>query len=185
MPRIESVCVYCGSRHGDDPAFREQARALGAGLAARGLRLVYGAGDVGLMGEVARAAMGAGGKAVGVMPRHLLDMEVGYRDLTAFIVTDTMHERKKIMFANAEATVVLPGGPGTLDEMFEVLTWRQLGLHDKPLYLMNVNGYWDPFLALIDHVIGRGFASDTLRGFMSVTRDAEDTLRALDVAAAA
>lgn len=185
MSRIESVCVYCGSRHGDDQAFRTQAQALGRGLAERGLRLVYGAGDVGLMGEVARSAIGAGGKAVGVMPRHLLDMEVGYRDLTALIVTDTMHERKKIMFANAEATVVLPGGPGTLDEMFEVLTWRQLGLHAKPLYLMNVNGYWDPFLALIDHVIERGFAHEALRGFLSVTNGAEDTLRALDAASAA
>lgn len=181
--RIESVCVYCGSRHGDDPAFRAEAKALGAGLAERGLRLVYGAGDVGLMGEVARAAIGAGGKAVGVMPRHLLDMEVGYRDLTALIVTDTMHERKKIMFANAEATVVMPGGPGTLDEMFEVLTWRQLRLHDKPLFLMNVNGYWDPFLALIDHTIGRGFAPEALRGYLTVTADAADTLRALDAAA--
>lgn len=180
--RIESVCVYCGSRHGDDPAFRTEATALGAGLAARGLRLVYGAGDVGLMGEIARAAVGAGGKAVGVMPKHLLDREVGYRDLTALIVTDTMHERKKIMFANAEATVVMPGGPGTLDEMFEVLTWRQLGLHDKPLFLMNVNGYWDPFLALIDHAIARGFAPEALRGFLTVTAGARDTLRALDAA---
>ena len=180
MTRIESVCVYCGSRHGDDPAFRTEAQALGRGLAEKGLRLIYGAGDVGLMGEVARSAMGAGGKAVGVIPRHLLEMEVGYRDLTAFIVTDTMHERKKIMFANAEATVVMPGGPGTLDEMFEVLTWRQLKLHDKPLFLMNVNGYWDPFLALVDHVIARGFASESLLGYLTVTTGAEDTLRALD-----
>ncbi|MFN3614225.1 MAG: TIGR00730 family Rossman fold protein [Rubrimonas sp.] len=177
--RIESVCVYCGSRHGDDPAFTAEARALGRGLAQRGLRLVYGAGDVGLMGEVARAAMGAGGKAVGVIPKHLLAMEVGYRDLTAMIVTDTMHERTKIMFANAEATVVLPGGPGTLDEMFEVLTWRQLGLHANPLFLVNVRGYWDPFLALVDHAIARGFAQASFRDFITITDGAEQTLAAI------
>jgi uncharacterized protein (TIGR00730 family) len=176
---IESVCVYCGSRHGDAATFTEQARALGEGVAARGMRLIYGAGDVGLMGEVARAAMGAGGKAVGVIPRHIMEREVGARDLTALIVTDTMHERKKIMFANADAVVALPGGAGTLDELVEILTWRQLGLHEKPLILMNVDGFWDPFLSLIDHVIARGFAESSLRDFMTVTNGAEDTLARL------
>jgi uncharacterized protein (TIGR00730 family) len=179
LPPIESVCVYCGSRHGDDPTFTAEARALGEGLAAGGMRLVYGAGDVGLMGEVARAAMAAGGKAVGIIPRHIMDREVGSRDLTALIVTDTMHERKKIMFANADAVVALPGGAGTLDELIEVLTWRQLGLHEKPLILMNVGGFWDPFLALLDHVIARGFAEPSLRGFIRVTADASETLALL------
>jgi uncharacterized protein (TIGR00730 family) len=176
---IESVCVYCGSRFGDDPRFADQARALGAGLAERGLRLVYGAGDVGLMGAVARAAMEAGGQTIGIIPRHILDREIGIRDLTAMIVTDTMHERKKIMFANAEAIVALPGGAGTVDEMVEVLTWRQLGLHDKPLILMNLDGYWDPLIGMIDHIIARGFADASLRGFLTVTRDSAETLALL------
>ncbi len=176
---VESVCVYCGSRHGDDDTFTRQARALGQGLAERRMRLVYGAGDVGLMGEVARAAMGAGGKAVGVIPRHILEREVGSRDLTALILTDTMHERKKIMFANADAVVAMPGGAGTLDELIEVVTWRQLGLHEKPLILMNVDGFWDPLLGLIDHFVDRGFAGEDLRGFLTVTRDAEETLARL------
>ncbi|TVQ53876.1 MAG: TIGR00730 family Rossman fold protein [Rhodobacteraceae bacterium] len=176
---MESVCVYCGSRHGDDIAFTHEARALGKGLAAMGVRLVYGAGDVGLMGEVARAALSAGGKAVGVIPRHILELEVGLRDLTALILTDTMHERKKIMFANADAVVALPGGAGTLDELVEVLTWRQLGLHAKPLILMNAGGYWDPFLALIDHVIAKGFAAESLRHFITVAADAAETLALL------
>jgi hypothetical protein len=176
---IESVCVYCGSRHGDDLAFTHEARALGRGIAERGLRLVYGAGDVGLMGEVARAAMTAGGATVGVIPRHILELEVGRRDLTALIVTDTMHERKKIMFANADAVVALPGGAGTLDELIEVLTWRQLGLHRKPLILLNVDGYWDPFVALLGHVVARGFAAGSLLGFLTVVRTADEALALL------
>jgi uncharacterized protein (TIGR00730 family) len=173
---VESVCVYCGSRHGDDLSFTHEARALGRGIAERGLRLVYGAGDVGLMGEVARAAMGAGGATVGVIPKHILELEVGRRDLTAFIVTDTMHERKKIMFANADAVIALPGGAGTLDELVEVLTWRQLGLHQKSLVLLNVGGYWDPFLALLRHVVDRGFAAESLLGFLTEARTADQAL---------
>ena len=176
---VESVCVYCGSRHGDDLGYTHAARALGAGLAKQQLRLIYGAGDVGLMGEVARAAMAAGGKAVGVIPRHLLDMEVGLRDLTAMIVTDTMHERKKIMFANADAVVALPGGAGTLDELVEVLTWRQLGLHDKPLILVDVNGFWRPFMDLLRHVVAHRFASETLLDFLTLVPDAESALELL------
>ncbi len=176
---VESVCVYCGSRHGDDLGFTHAARTLGAGLAARNMRLVYGAGDVGLMGEVARAALGAGGKAVGVIPRHLLELEVGLRDLTAMIVTDTMHERKKIMFANADAVVALPGGAGTLDELIEVLTWRQLGLHAKPLILIDVNGFWAPFIDLLRHVVDHGFASETLLDFLTLAPDAGSALRHL------
>lgn len=176
---VESVCVYCGSRHGDDPGFTEAARTLGAGIAERKMRLIYGAGDVGLMGEVARAAMAAGGATVGIIPRHILDREVGNRDLTALIVTDTMHERKKIMFANSDAVVALPGGAGTLDELIEVLTWRQLGLHEKPLFLLNIGGFWDPLIALLDHVITRGFAERSLRDFVTVTTTPEETLARL------
>ena len=177
-----SVCVFCGSRFGADPAYAEAARAFGAGLARAGLRLVYGAGDVGLMGEIARAAQGAGGETFGVIPQHLLAREVGRRDLSTFVVTETMHERKKVMFMNADAIVALPGGPGTLDELFEVLTWRQLGLHAKPVYLLNVGGYWDPLAALIGHMVGQGFAEGSFLDFLSVVEDVPALLAALEAA---
>ena len=166
-----SVCVYCGSRDGARPAYAAAAEATGAMLAAEGWRLVYGAGDVGLMGRVARAAQAGGGRTFGVIPAHLERREVGKRDLTTFIVTETMHERKKVMFMNADAVVVLPGGAGSLDEFFEVLTWRQIGLHRKPLFLLDSAGYWQPLLALIDHVVSEGFADDSLRGFVTAVPD--------------
>ena len=168
----KSVCVYCGSRPGDTPAFTKDAEALGRGLAENDWRLVYGAGDVGLMGSVARAAQAAGGNTFGVIPQHLVDWEVGKTDLTSYIVTETMHERKKVMFMNADAVAVLPGGAGSLDEFFEVLTWAQLGLHAKPIVLVNVAGYWDPLISLVDHVIAQGFAAETLRGLFRVVSDA-------------
>lgn len=176
----KSVCVFCGARSGVNPAFSDAAEAIGAGLAAHGWQLVYGAGDIGLMGRVARAAQGAGGATFGVIPHHLVKREVGKRDLTRYVVTETMHERKKVMFMNSDAVVVLPGGAGSLDEFFEVLTWRQLGLHDKPLILLNIRGYWNPLIALLDHVIAQGFAEPGLRDYYRVVDDvsgALDTLR--------
>ncbi|OWU72104.1 decarboxylase [Roseovarius sp. 22II1-1F6A] len=170
------MCVYCGSRDGRDPAHAAAAEALGTGLAERGWRLVYGAGDVGLMGRVARAAQAAGVDTLGVIPGHLLDREVGKRDLSRFVVTETMHERKKVMFMNADAVAVLPGGAGSLDEFFEVLTWAQLGLHAKPICLVDVNGFWQPLVALIDHVIAAGFAEPSLRDQIFVAPDAATAL---------
>ena len=167
MP-VTSVCVYCGSRPGTLPAYTEAARALGTALAREGWQLVYGAGDVGLMGEVARAAQGAGGRTFGVIPAHLVAWEVGKTDLTSYVVTETMHERKKVMYMNADAVVVLPGGAGSLDEFFEVLTWAQLKLHAKPILVLNTEGYWDPLLALVDHVIAQGFADASLRELFRV-----------------
>lgn len=174
-----AVCVYCGARNGVDPAYHTQAAALGQVLAQEGWQLVYGAGDVGLMGAVARAAQAAGGDTLGVIPVHLLKMEVGKTDLTRFVVTETMHERKKVMYMNSNAIVVLPGGAGSLDEFFEVLTWRQLGLHAKPIYLLNVKGYWSPLVALIDHVIDQGFADPSLAGFITVVETVDELTRAL------
>jgi uncharacterized protein (TIGR00730 family) len=164
--RMKSVCVFCGSRPGVDPAFAAAARDLGDALGRSGLRLVYGAGDVGLMGEVARAAKAAGGATFGVIPEHLLAREAGRRDLSTFVVTETMHERKKVMFMNADAIVTLPGGPGSLDELFEALTWRQLGLHQKPVYLLNVAGYWNPLLRLLEHIVAQGFAEASFLEFL-------------------
>lgn len=174
-----SVCVYCGSREGDKRAYGEAADRLGRALAERGWRLVYGAGDVGLMGRVARAAGAAGGDTFGVIPAHLLEREVGKRDLSRFIVTEDMHERKKVMFMNSDAIVVLPGGAGSLDEFFEVLTWRQIGLHERPIFLLNTNGYWLPLIRLIDHVIAGGFADASLREFIQVVEDPETLVAAL------
>lgn len=163
-----SVCVFCGSRMGNDPAFEAAATALGAALAHAEMRLVYGAGDVGLMGSVANGAQAAGGETFGVIPVHLLQKEVGKRDISTFVITENMHERKKVMFMNADASVTLPGGAGSLDELFEVLTWRQLGLHNKPVYLLDINGYWQPLLQLIDHMVASGFAEKTFRDSLIV-----------------
>lgn len=177
---IKSVCVYCGSRSGALPAYETAAQELGQGLAAGGLRLVYGAGDVGLMGVVARAAQAAGGETFGVIPEHLVRREVGKSDLTTYVVTETMHERKKVMLYNADAVVVLPGGPGSLDELFEALTWRQLGLHDKPIVILNVEGYWDKLRELVDHMLAQGFADASLSEFLIWVETPEQVLEVLD-----
>ncbi|WP_372614277.1 TIGR00730 family Rossman fold protein [Aquicoccus sp.] len=174
-----SICVYCGSRPGADPAYIEAATEFGTVLAREGWRLVYGAGDVGLMGAVARAAQSAGGDTFGVIPSHLMQLEVGKRDLTRFVVTENMHERKKVMFMNSDAIVVLPGGAGSLDEFFEVLTWAQLGLHAKPILLLDTNGYWGPLTALVDHVIAQGFADASLRNFITRVETPEAALATL------
>ncbi|MEZ5798427.1 MAG: TIGR00730 family Rossman fold protein [Paracoccaceae bacterium] len=166
-----SICVFCGARPGGNPAHAAAARAFGQALAANGWRLVYGAGDVGLMGEVARAAQAAGGRSLGVIPTHLLGAEKGKRDLTTLVITEDMHERKKVMFMNSDAIVVLPGGAGSLDEFFEVLTWAQIGLHRKPIFLLSVEGYWQPLLALLDHLIAEGFADPSIRGLFQVAGD--------------
>lgn len=176
-----SVCVYCGSRTGKSPVYQRHAEELGQILAANNWRLVYGAGDVGLMGAVARSAQDAGAETFGVIPTHLLKWEVGKTDLTRFVVTENMHERKKVMFMNCDAIVVLPGGAGSLDEFFEVLTWRQLGLHDKPILLLNSDGYWAPLTALLNHVVDQGFADASVLDFITVVAspaEAETALRA-------
>jgi uncharacterized protein (TIGR00730 family) len=174
-----SVCVFCGSRPGKNPAHVAAARAFGTAIARENWRLVYGAGDVGLMGEVARAAQSAGADTFGVIPIHLMAREVGKRDLSRFVVTETMHERKKVMFMNADAIVTLPGGAGSLDELFEVMTWRQLGLHQKPIYALDVGGYWRPLAALIDHMIDEGFADASFRGFLDYADGVDDLVARL------
>ena len=157
-----SICVFCGSRSGKQPEFEQAAKEFGHRFSANGWRLVYGAGDVGLMGAVARTVQAGGGDAFGVIPTHLLQKEQGKVDLTRFVVTENMHERKKVMFMNSDAIVILPGGPGTMDEFFEVLTWRQLGLHKKPILVLDVGGYWQPLLALMDSIIEQGFADASM-----------------------
>lgn len=183
-PTLKSVCVFCGSRSGNRPSYAQAADATGTMLAANGWRLVYGAGDVGLMGLVARAAMAAGGRTFGVIPVHLLNREVGKRDLSTLVVTEDMHERKKVMFMNSDAIVVMPGGAGSLDELFEVVTWRQIGLHSRPVFLLDIDGYWQPLLRLIDHVITEGFADPALRSYVTVVTDVAALQAALATALA-
>ncbi|NPD13704.1 TIGR00730 family Rossman fold protein [Xinfangfangia sp. D13-10-4-6] len=169
--QLPSICVFCGSRPGTNPAHVQAAQAFGREIAGNQWRLVYGAGDVGLMGEVARAAQAAGAPSLGVIPVHLLGAEKGKRDLTTFVITEDMHERKKVMFMNSDVIVVLPGGAGSLDEFFEVLTWAQIGLHKKPIYLLDVDGYWQPLLALMRHIIEQGFAAESLNGLFRTVPD--------------
>lgn len=158
MTDIKSLCVFCGAAVGDNPAYAEAARTLGDLMAGQGVRLVFGAGHVGMMGIVADAALAAGGEAVGVIPRHLMDRELAHKELTELHVVESMHVRKQKMFDLADAIAVLPGGFGTLDETFEVITWKQLGLHDKPILLIDTEGYWQPFAELIANITRSGFA---------------------------
>jgi uncharacterized protein (TIGR00730 family) len=168
---IKSVCVFCGSRNGAELDFEAAAAALGCWAAKAGLEVIYGGGHVGLMGVVADAAMQAGARVVGLIPERLLELEAGHRDISELIITKGMFDRKEQMIARADAFLVLPGGLGTLDELFEVLTLGQLGYHDKPILLLDINGYWQPLLALIERVIEQRFASPDTRRLM-VTVDA-------------
>ncbi|MCA8922665.1 MAG: TIGR00730 family Rossman fold protein [Planctomycetes bacterium] len=151
------ITVYCGSRFGGRPTYKHLAEAFGKALAASGLELVYGGGAVGLMGAVADAVLEAGGRVTGVIPRHLARDEIAHGGLSELFVVETMQERKTLMATLAGGFVALPGGIGTLEEIIEMLSWSQLGLHDKPLVLLDVDGYWDPLLALFEHSIGEGF----------------------------
>lgn len=171
-----SICVYCGARNGKNATHAHAAEALGQAIAREDWRLVYGAGDVGLMGIVARAAQSGGAETFGVIPTHLVAREVGKTDLTRFVITETMHERKKVMVMNADAIVLLPGGAGSLDEFFEVLTWRQLGLHDKPIILLDSDGFWGPLKALLSHVVDEGFAESSLLDFVQSASSVDDAI---------
>ena len=168
MPRIQSAAVFCGSAVGTNPAFAASATELGQGLAAASIKLVYGGGGIGLMGVVARAAQGAGGELVGVMPDFLMRREVAHIGAGELIVTDSMHSRKRRMFELADAFVILPGGLGTLDEFFEILTWRQLRLHDKPILICDIAGYAKPWVGVIEAAIANGFAQPGARDLFEV-----------------
>ena len=154
---MNTICVYCGSNAGNNPAYAAQAKALGARLAAEGIALVYGGGNVGLMGIVADAVLANGGGVIGVIPQQLVDWEVAHRGVTRLEVVDSMHTRKARMFELSDGFVALPGGFGTLDEMFEMLTWRQLGLGKKPCAFLDVNGFWQPLMAMLDSMVRERF----------------------------
>jgi uncharacterized protein (TIGR00730 family) len=171
------VCVFCGSNGGADPAYLEAAGAAGRGLAERGIRLVYGGGKVGMMGAIADAALDAGGDVVGVIPRQIFDLEIGHERVDDLRVVGSMHERKALMADLADAFVALPGGIGTFEELFEVFTWAQLGLHGKPLGLLDVAGYYAPLEAMLDHAVDQRFLRPATRA-MLVRDDSLDGLLA-------
>lgn len=182
MPNIRRLCVYCGSSGAVDRQYREAAGELGAGLAAAGIGLVYGGGRVGLMGLLADAALAAGGEVIGIIPSRLRDAELAHPEATELVVVESMHERKRLMAEKADAFAVLPGGIGTLDEMFETVSWRQLGLHDKPILLADIGGYWAPLRALLDDIVTKGFARPGTRELVRVVPTIAALMAALEAA---
>ena len=180
--RIRAVAVFCGSRTGADPAFEQAAGAFGRMLAERGVRLVYGGGGIGLMGALARAVLHHGGRITGVIPGFLAELELQQPDLTELVVVDDMHERKRCMFERADAFVILPGGLGTIDEAMEIITWKQLLLHAKPIVAVNTAGYWNSLAGLIDEAIDNGFADPKVRELFALVDKVDDVFAALDSA---
>ncbi|MBI3445543.1 MAG: TIGR00730 family Rossman fold protein [Magnetospirillum sp.] len=177
---MKRVCVFCGSSAGANPAYAKAATALGRLLAERGLELVYGGGNVGLMGVVADAALAAGGKVIGIIPEAMMTWEVGHANLTELRVVNSMHERKAAMADLADAFIALPGGIGTMEELFEVWTWAQLGLHNKPLGFLDVAGYFERLHAFLDHMADEGFVKPRHRSMVAVHHSPETLLALLD-----
>jgi uncharacterized protein (TIGR00730 family) len=173
---LSSICIYCGSGKGADPAFEQAAVDLGRLLAREGIRLVYGGGSLGLMGAAARACLAEGGKVTGIIPQFLVDMEVMLPEVSELIVTADMHERKRLMFDHADAFVALPGGIGTLEEVVEQMTWAQLGQHAKPIVLANIAGFWDPFVALLAHMRDSAFIRPRFELSYGVANTIDDIL---------
>ncbi|WP_068081914.1 TIGR00730 family Rossman fold protein [Polycladidibacter stylochi] len=157
MGSLGSVCVYCGSASGFDGIYEEAAKRLGQNLAANGITLVYGGGSIGMMGTIAKSCLDNGGHVVGIIPEFLREKEVMLQDVQELIVTKNMHERKKLMFERADGFIALPGGIGTLEELVELLTWAQLGRHNKPVILANIDGFWQPLKQMLSHMLERGF----------------------------
>jgi uncharacterized protein (TIGR00730 family) len=171
-----SICVYCGSRTGDDEAFAHAARAIGRAIGERGWQLVYGGGRAGLMGEVANAALAAGAHVTGIIPQALMAREQGHTGLAALHVVETMHERKRLMAEHSDAFIALPGGIGTFEELFEVWTWLQLGYHAKPVGLLNAAGYYDQLIDFLDHSVQRGFIPKAQRDLLQIENAADALL---------
>jgi len=184
MSEIKSICVYCGTGEGRNPAFMAAANRFGEILAENGIGLVYGGGSIGLMGAVARAVLRNGGTVTGIIPKFLVDREKMLRDVQTLTVTEDMHERKQLMFQTADAFVALPGGIGTLEETVEMLTWSQLGQHAKPVALANIAGYWDPLCELFEHMRSETFIREGMEVGYIVVDDVEDLLPRLRDAAA-
>jgi hypothetical protein len=182
MRQIRSLCVYCGSSADVAAEYRGAATELGTALAKAGIELVYGGGHRGLMGLLADAALAAGGRVIGIIPAAMSEAEWAHTGVTELLVVDSMHTRKRLMAEKADAFALLPGGIGTLDETFEILSWRQLQLHDKPVFLVDVGGYWQPLRTLLDHVVGAGFARGVVPELMQVVAGVPQLLAALAAA---
>ena len=176
---ISRVCVYCGSAGAVGERYREAARELGRMLAKAGIEIVFGGGRVGLMGLLADAALNSGGRVIGVIPGVLRDAELAHSGLTELVITGSMHERKHVMAERSDAFAVLPGGIGTLDEMFEIVTWRKLGLHNKPVFLVDVEGYWQPLRILLDHLVEHRFAAPLVPRLLQIVPGVPELLSAL------
>lgn len=179
MSAINAICVFCGSADGRDPGYRSAAAAFGAILGREGIRLVYGGGNAGMMGTLADAALAAGGEVIGVIPRQLVDREHAHADATEMHVVGSMHARKQKMFELADGFVTLPGGVGTLDETFEIITWKQLGMHDKPIVVVDAGGFWQPLEGLIAHTVAEGFTSAETRALYRTVRSVDEVLPVL------
>ena len=177
-PRLKSLCVFCGSQTGANPAYAAAATALGTALAANGTTLVFGGGRVGLMGAVADAVLAGGGRVIGVIPIFLKDKELAHPGATEMLVVPDMHTRKRAMFDRSDAFCILPGGVGTLDELFEIVTWRQLHVHNKPIVVVNAAGYWSGLIGLFDQLITTGFAHKGHDALLTVVDRAEDVIGA-------
>jgi uncharacterized protein (TIGR00730 family) len=178
---LQSVCVFCGSSTGGNAAYTEAARSLGTTLAEANIRLVFGGGHVGLMGVISNAALAAGGEVIGVIPKFLVERELAHEGLSDLRIVGSMHERKALMSDLSEGFIALPGGTGTLEEFFEVLTWAQLGEHEKPCGLLNVAGYYDPLLTVFDGMVEADFLSDSNRALLLVENDPERLLQRFDL----
>lgn len=170
----KSLCVFCGSRTGNDPAYEAEARKLAQRMAQEGIEFVYGGGSIGIMGILADEVLANGGRVLGVIPQFLQTLEVAHNGITETIVTETMHDRKRTMFERSDGFIILPGGLGTLDETFEIMTWKQLRLHDKPIIVLNTNDYWAPFEELINRTITGGFAHEKVRDLYSVVNNSNE-----------
>lgn len=179
MAGRKSVCVFCGASNNVDKKFLDIGAEFGKLLAARDITLVYGGGDCGVMGAVANSTMKHGGYAIGVFPRSLRNIENEHQSLTEITIVDTMHERKQNMFERSDAFIVFPGGFGTMDEMFEILTWKQLMLHNKPVVIFNYQGYWDPLIALMKNIIEQQFAKTEVATYYHVVDKLEDIINVL------
>ena len=179
MSKIRSICIYCGSRTGVGDEYARLAESVGASIAAAGLTLVYGGGQVGLMGIAARAAIDGGGTVIGIIPEHLDTIEIAQTGLSELHVVADMHTRKRMMFDRSDAFLVLPGGLGSLDEFFEVLTWAQLDLHDKPILLLNHHEFWEPLMDLLRHVMAQGFAGESSFDLFTTVPDLDSAFQQL------
>ena len=178
--KIQSVTVFCGSKSGNQPGFINQAKELGTALGENDIQLVYGGGGKGIMGAIADAVLAKNGKVLGIMPKLLLEWEAQHRGLTELIVTETMHDRKKILYDKADVAIILPGGMGTMDELFEMLTWNNLNIHQKKVIVLNWEGFYTPLIALMDHMHAEGFMYEDWKTRIIVVKDAQEVMETIN-----